>query len=90
MERNQDGEKISRNVHLKCVSENGKPPVPIGDGITAIGVPIRNVQRRFYKLRSLPEVRKELAKFDAAWDNDILDWTLNGDNIVDRNQRAPF
>jgi hypothetical protein len=89
VERDKDGEKISRNVHLTCIVEQGKPPIPIGSSRTMVSLPTRNIQRRMHKLRSLADVRRELAKFEATWDQGVSEWTLNGDNIVDGSE-PPF
>ena len=89
IEKNKDGEKISRNVNLRCIAEPGKSPFPLGNSQAVVGLPTRNIQRRMYKLRSLTEVRQELAKFEATWDTSVSEWTLNGDSKIDRSD-SPF
>ena len=54
-----------------------------------VSLPTRNIQRRMHKLRSLTEVRQELAKFEAVWDTSVSEWTLNGDSKIDRSD-SPF
>jgi hypothetical protein len=89
IERDRDGEKVSRNVNLRCIAESGKSPIPIGSSRTIVSLPTRNIQRRMHKLLPLVEVRRGLSKFEASWDTSVSEWTLNGDNMIDKNE-SPF
>jgi hypothetical protein len=89
IEHDKDGERISRNVNLRCIAEPGKSPFPMGNSRAIVSLPTRNIQRRMHKLRPLAEVRQQLAKFEATWDTSVSEWTLNGDSMIDRSD-SPF
>jgi hypothetical protein len=81
-ERDADGteRKARRNVHLRCIVEPRRAPLPLKANTEMASLPVRNVQRTMCRLRPLSEVREILSKqFEMKWDGAVKHWELNGD-----------